>query len=171
MGSFRRRPKRKFLCCKPFERADLFRFYCCGAPELDPHWVRPESISRCSRIPKHRWSGSTSAEPQAPTAAAVAAAAPTPVRAPRAPSPPDHFGLPDLASRGSDSSPSRRLCPSPGPTDQLGTSDCWAQGRGPPEPRGRQLARNRTTPTRHPPARCQSAESTALPSPSPKNFP
>ena len=152
--------------------ASLFRgFYCCGAPELDPRWVRPESISRCSRIPKHRWSGSTSAEPQAPTAPALAAAAPTPARAPRVPSPPDHFGLPDLASHGSDSSPSRRLCPIPRPIDHLGTSDCWAQGPGPPERRGRQLARNRTTRKRLPPARCQTAESIALTSPSLKNFP
>ena len=61
--------------------------------------------------------------------------------------------------------------PSPGSIDRPGTSDCWAQGRGPPEPWGRPLARNRTTPTRRPPARCQTTESVVLPSPSLKNFP
>ena len=34
------------------------------------------------------------------------------------------FGLPDLASPGSDSSPSRTPCPNRGPIDHLGTSDC-----------------------------------------------
>jgi hypothetical protein len=113
--------------------------------------VRPGSIFRCSRIPNHWQSGSTSAEPRAPTAGEVAAAAPTAAGAPRVPSPPDRFGLPDLASRGSDSSPS---C-SPGSIDHLGTSDSWARGPGPrgPRGRGRRRVRKRTKPTRHPPAR------------------
>ena len=105
-------------------------------------WARPESIFRCSRIPTYWQSGSTSAEPQAPTTAVAAAAAPTPAEAPRAPT---HAGLPHLASRGSDSSPSRTRRPSPGPIDHLGTSDWWAQGPGPPGPKGlnRQPVRNR----------------------------
>jgi hypothetical protein len=139
-------------------------------------FVRSESTFRCSRIPKHWQSGSTSAEPRAPTAVEVAAAAPTPAAVPRAPSPPDHFGLADLASRGSDSSPSRRRCASQDPIGHLGTSDCWAQGPGPPVPRGRgrQPVRKRTKPTRHPAARSWSAEPTvsfAWQSPSPKDFP
>ena len=136
-------------------------------------WVRPESIFRCSRIPKHWQSGSTSAEPQAPTTAGVAAAAPIPAEVPRAPT---QVGLPHLASRGSDSSPSRRRRPSPGPIDHLGTSDWWAQGPGPPGPKGpyRRPVRNPSTPARPPPTHSQTAEPTvsfALQSPSPKDFP
>ena len=135
--------------------------------------VRPGSISRCSRIPNHWQSGSTSAEPRAPTAGEVAAAGPTAAGAPRVPSPPDHVSLLDLASRGSYASPSCRRCPSPGSTDRPGTSDNRAREPGPRWPRGsgRRPVRKRPKPTRHPPARSYTAEPTvsfALQSPSPK---
>ena len=136
---------------------------------------RSESIFRCSRIPKRWRSGSTSAGPQAPTAREAVAAAPTAAGAPRVPNRPDQTGLPDVASRGSDSSPSQRRCSSPGPMDHPGTSDSRAQGPEPPGPRGwgRRPVRKRTKPTRHPSARSWTAEPTvsfALRSPSPKNF-
>ena len=136
--------------------------------------VRSPSIFRCSRIPNHWQSGSTSAGPQAPTAVEVAAAAPTAAAVPRGPSPPDHPGLPDLASHGSDSSPSCRCCPSPGPSDHPGTSESWAQGPPGPRGRGRRAVRKPTMPTPRRAARSQTAEPTvsfALQSPSPKNFP
>lgn len=140
-----------------------------GSPDASEsrRWVRSESISGCSRIPTHSQSGSTSPVPRAPTAVEVVAAAPTSAGVPRVPSSPDQFGLPDLVRRGSGSSPSRRPSPSLGPIHRPGTSDSWAQGAGPPGPRGRRPARAQTKPTRHPPARLW----TALHSPSAKDFP
>jgi hypothetical protein len=102
-----------------------------------------------------------------------AAAAPTQGAGPRVPSPLDQTGLPDVASRGSDSNPSPTRCPTRGPTDHLGTSARSAQGPGPPGPTGRQPVRKRTTPAHHPRARSLTAEPTvsfASESPSPKNF-
>jgi len=92
----------------------------------------------------------------------VAAASPTAAGGPRVPSPPGQTALPDLASRGSDSSPSSRSCPSPDSIDHLGTSDCPAQGAAPPGPRGRgrQPVRKRTGPARNPSARWCTAEPT-----------
>ena len=136
---------------------------------------RSESIFRCSRIPRRPSSGSTSAERPAPTAAEAVAAAPIPAGVPRVPSPPDHFGPPDLASRDSGSSPTRRRCPSSDSTDRPGTSGCWALAGAPPGPRDRshRSVRRPIKPTRHPPTGSQTAEpkvSFALRSPSPKDF-
>jgi hypothetical protein len=86
---------------------------------------------------------------------------------PRVPSPPG----PDLASRGTDSSPSGSCCPRLGPIADRGTSGCWAREPGPPG-RYRRPDPKRTKPARSPPTCQYTAEPTvsfALPSPSPKN--
>jgi len=137
--------------------------------------VRPESILCCSKIPNHWRSGSTSAERQAPTAVEVAAASPKAAGGPTVPNPPDHSGLPDLASRGSGSSPSRKLRPTPSSIDHQGTNGSWAQRAGPRRPRapGPQAVRKQTPPTHLPPAGSwivEPALSFGLQSPSPKNF-
>jgi hypothetical protein len=93
----------------------------------------------------------------------VAAAAPTAAGVPRVPSPP----VPDLASRGTDSSPSGSWCPRPGPIADQGTSGCWVREPG-PLVRHRRPARKRRRPARYPPI-AEPAVSRALPSPSPKN--
>lgn len=129
--------------------------------------LRSESRPGYSRTPNHWRSGSTSPEPRAPTAVAVAAAAPTAARLPTGRSRPDRFGLPDLAHRGSDSSPSRRPYPNSGPIDPPGTSDSWARASGSRAPRDRLPTPGRTTPTPQSPAPLR----TALQTPSVKDFP
>jgi hypothetical protein len=88
---------------------------------------------------------------------------PTAAGVPRVPSPP----VPDLASRGTDSSPSGNWFPRPGPIADQGTSGCWVREPG-PLVRHRRPARKRTRPARYPPIG-KPTVSRALPSPSPKN--
>lgn len=133
--------------------------------------IRWESISRCSKCPSYRrrW-GSTSFEPRAPRPVGGVAAGPTPAEVPRAPTPPGRSGRPDVASRGSDSSPSPPRCPRWGSTDRPGTSDRRVAAPGPPQRRCHRPGPERTASTRRPP-RSQSAAPRSLQSPSPKNFP
>ena len=86
-----------------------------------PDVVVPESPGTRGHIPHH------AARP-GPRAVGAAAAAPRTAGVPRVRCPSDRLGLLRVPSRGSGSSPSRRCCPSPGPTAGPDTSERSAPG-------------------------------------------